>query len=107
SDPELVAQAVASVLGVSEQQKRALADTLLGFLCEKELLLVLDNCEHLIDTCAHLAAQWLQHAPGLRLLATSREALNLAGEAAWVVPPLRLPELVPQSSSAELQPYDA
>lgn len=91
ADPALVPQAVVKSLSIVEQPNRALIDTLLDFLDEKQILLVLDNCEHLTDACAQLATMLLQHGPDLRLLATSREALNIAGEVTWIVPSLQLP----------------
>ena len=92
SDPALLPQAVAAVLGVGEGGgERALAETLTDTLRPKSLLLVWDNCEHLVDACAHLAETLLRACPGLRLLATSREALEIGGEAVLPVPPLALP----------------
>ena len=95
SDPELVPQAVAAALGVrerSEKSEQPFIPSLIDALRSKELLLVLDNCEHLVDACAHLAEVLLGSCPGLRILATSREALGVAGEATWVVPPLSVPD---------------
>jgi predicted ATPase/DNA-binding CsgD family transcriptional regulator len=101
SEPALVPQAVARAVMVSEQPGVPLADTLAEYLREKELLLVLDNCEHLIDACAALAESLLRSCPGLKIVATSREALGVAGEVSWPVPPLSLPD--PDSS----QPAEA
>src|SRR5215210_2998353 len=92
SDPELVPQAVASVLGVREQPGRSIADTLTDHLASRDMLLVLDNCEHLIEACERLAGALLHAGPGLRILATSREALGVAGETVLLVPPLSLPD---------------
>ena len=91
ADPSLVAQAVVSALGVRERRGRSEADLLAEELRDKQLLLVLDNCEHLVDACARLAERLLEEAPGLHVLATSREALGVAGEAAWPVPALAVP----------------
>jgi predicted ATPase len=91
SDPALTPQAVAAALGVHEQPGRALTDTLTDHLRAKDSLLVIDNCEHLVDAAAHLAATLLESCPKLRVLATSREHLSLLGEAVWTVPPLSLP----------------
>jgi predicted ATPase/DNA-binding SARP family transcriptional activator/DNA-binding CsgD family transcriptional regulator len=91
SEPVLVPQAVAGALGISEQPNRSLIDTLVDSLRDKVMLLVLDNCEHLIDACAHLTETLLDSCPRLRILATSREPLNVANEATWPVPPLSLP----------------
>jgi predicted ATPase/class 3 adenylate cyclase len=91
SDPALVPQAVAAVLGVREDPGRALLATLSDALRPKRLLLVLDNCEHLIEACAGLADALLRACPRLQLLATSREALGIAGETPYQVPSLALP----------------
>ena len=93
ADPTLVAQAVAATLGVREQPGRSLTEMLSGYLGSKKLLLVLDNCEHLIEACAELAETLLRSCPELRILATSREALGIAGEISWSVPSLTLPDL--------------
>ena len=91
SDPDLVTQSVASILGVREEPGRALITTLSDYVRTKTLLLILDNCEHLVEACAHLAESLLRAGRGLRILATSREALGIAGEVAWPVPSLTVP----------------
>jgi non-specific serine/threonine protein kinase len=92
SDPSLVPQAVARALDVSEQPGRPLTETLSDFLRPKSLLLMLDNCEHLIEACARLSEDLLHACPNLKILATSREALGIAGETPWRVPSLSLPD---------------
>jgi predicted ATPase/DNA-binding CsgD family transcriptional regulator len=106
TDPLLVPQ-VASALGVSEQPGRSLTDTLSNYLRSKQLLLVLDNCEHLVSACAQLAETLLHACPDLRMLATSREALNIAGETAWIVPSLRVPSTYHLPPIEELVKYEA
>jgi predicted ATPase/DNA-binding SARP family transcriptional activator len=91
SEPALVPQAVASVLAVQEQPGRPLPETLAEFLRSKQLLLVLDNCEHLLSACAELVEALLSGSPELRVLATSRQPLGLAGEVARQVPGLSVP----------------
>ncbi len=91
ADPALVPQAVAAALDVPEAPGRALALTLADALRPRCLLLVLDNCEHLVAACARLADDLLGACPRLTILATSREALGIAGETVWPVPPLALP----------------
>jgi predicted ATPase/DNA-binding CsgD family transcriptional regulator len=93
ADPSLVPQAVASTVGVREQPGRSLTEALSDYLEAKKVLLVLDNCEHLVEACADLAEALLQSCPELRVLTTSREALGIAGEVAWLVPSLGLPDL--------------
>jgi len=96
SDPALVPQKLAAALDVREALSQPLVTTLANHLREKCVLLVLDNCEHLIEACAQLAETLLQACPSLRILATSREVLGLAGETIWRVPPLALPPIGPQ-----------
>src|ERR687887_492332 len=93
SDPSLVPQAVASALGLGEAPGRPLTATLAESLRRKQLLLVLDNCEHLVEACATLADALLGACPDLCVLATSRQPLGLVGEAVWPVPPLSLPDV--------------
>ncbi len=93
ADPTLVPQAVASALGMREQPGRLLVDTLADALRPRRLLLMLDNCEHLVAACALLADGLLRACPDLVILATSREALGIAGETAWRVPSLTLPTM--------------
>ncbi|MFC9973399.1 LuxR C-terminal-related transcriptional regulator [Spirillospora sp. NPDC127200] len=91
--PRPAARRVAAVLGVAEE-RRPLADTIADALGSCPALLVLDNCEHLVAECAELAETLLARCPGLRVLATSREPLRLAGETVWRVPPLEPDEAV-------------
>lgn len=90
NDPGLVAAHIAATLGF-DGGTRAPTDVLRDALCDSERLLVLDNCEHLIDACAAVAELILRDCPRVRILATSREALGVAGERAWLVPVLSLP----------------
>jgi predicted ATPase len=87
-----VPRAVATALGIPEQPRRPLPEVLADALRPRRLLLVLDNCEHLIVACARLADLLLRSCPDLRLLATSREVLGIAGEIDWRVPSLTLAE---------------
>jgi predicted ATPase/DNA-binding CsgD family transcriptional regulator len=92
SDPALVTQAIASVIGVTEIHDQSLSDTLKHALRESQLLLLLDNVEHLLSAAPQVA-ELLSAAPHLRVLATSREPLHLYGEQEYPVPPLELPDL--------------
>ena len=89
SDASLLIGTVAGTLDVHEEVARPLLDTLLEFLRRRRMLLILDNCEHLIEACAAFAEQVLRCSVGTRTLATSREALSVAGEVAWRLPSLR------------------
>lgn len=91
SDAALVSQAVASAVGAREASGRPLTETLVEYLRPRTLLLVLDNCEHLVAACAEFAELLLRACPQLRILTTSREALSIAGETSYLVPSLALP----------------
>jgi non-specific serine/threonine protein kinase len=94
ADKRLVPQAVASVLGVKEAVGRTVGDALVQHLRERQALLILDNCEHLLQGCADLTRQILQAAPRTKLVASSREPLRIAGETTYAVPTLAEGEAV-------------
>jgi predicted ATPase/class 3 adenylate cyclase len=100
TDPRLVPGAVADVLGLREEAGRPLLSTLTDVLRKKALLLILDNCEHVISACAELAEALLRQSTQLRILASSREALGIAGEHPFRVPSLSLPDPRRLSSAA-------
>jgi predicted ATPase/DNA-binding SARP family transcriptional activator len=102
ADPALVPQAVASTLGVREEPGRPLTATLTDFLHARSLLVVLDNCEHLLSACAHLAESLVLTCADLRVLATSRERLGIGGEQLFRVPSLSLPDAALRSSLEDL-----
>ena len=105
TDPALVDDEILRVLDPGSDHGNVTADTLIARLHERAFLLVLDNCEHLVDACAELVHALLRACPRLHVLATSREALGVPGERAWLVPPLALP--TPESPPGELERYDA
>jgi len=107
SDPALVVFAVAEALSVREEPGRPLLTTLLKFLGTRRLLIVLDNCEHLVEACARFAESVLRGCRDARILATSREALNIAGELVWRVPPLETPDPNHRESTDRLNRYSA
>ena len=107
SDPALVPQTVASTLGVPEQPGQLLRETLVAHLRSKSLLLLLDNCEHLLAACRGLAGALLRACPKLQILATSRETLGVDGELTYPVPSLRLPDLRRPAPFARLAEYEA
>jgi predicted ATPase/DNA-binding CsgD family transcriptional regulator len=104
--PEHVVPAVAAAVGVGEEPGRPLLDTLADSFRHRRVLLMLDNCEHLIHECASLCQRLLASAPGLQVVATSREPLHVAAETVWHVPPLGLPPDTPESLEV-LGGYDA
>ena len=94
SDPGLVVEEVTRALGVQDQSGRPLIDALVDYLRSKELLLLLDNCEHLIGAAADVTHRLLENCPDLTILASSREPLGVAGEVVFAVPSLALPDAV-------------
>jgi predicted ATPase/class 3 adenylate cyclase/DNA-binding CsgD family transcriptional regulator len=90
TDPDVVPIAVARAFGLPDQPGRSTADTINRFVADRQMLVVLDNCEHLLDASTELVVALLGAAPGLTLLATSREAIGVAGELGWRVPSLSL-----------------
>jgi predicted ATPase/class 3 adenylate cyclase len=92
ADSQLVPQAVASVLGVKEEAGRPIVEALEKHVKDRQLLLILDNCEHLVDACSELVKQLLQSGPRLKILASSRERLHVAGETTHPVPALAVPD---------------
>jgi non-specific serine/threonine protein kinase len=103
----LVAQEVARALDVHEEAGRPLTDTVRDFLRHRELLILLDNCEHLVEACARWAEDVLHSSAATRILATSREALGIAGEVKWPVPSLRTAAPASDSSPEQLMAYPA
>ncbi len=93
SNPSLVASTVAAALNLPAEVHRPAIDMLCDYLRERELLIILDNCEHLVDACARTVDRLLRAAPKLRIIASSREALGIAGEVSYRVPSLGLPNL--------------
>jgi predicted ATPase/class 3 adenylate cyclase/tetratricopeptide (TPR) repeat protein len=106
-DPELIPQTILTATEVQIQQGRSALDSLIDFLGEKTSLVVLDNCEHLIEACTKLADTLLHSAPNLKILASSREALGVKGEQAWHVPSLSTPDLKHLPATEQLSQYEA
>ena len=107
ADGTLIPQAVAHILGVRESPDQTLAESLRDFLREKQALLVLDNCEHLISACAQLADELLSQCANLRILATSREALGITGETTFPIPTLSFPVLSHMSQLQSLKEFES
>jgi predicted ATPase/DNA-binding CsgD family transcriptional regulator len=106
-DETLVPQTVAATLGLWDLRGRSPEPVLADYLAERRTLLVLDNCEHLVDAAAKLAEMLLRAAPELRIVATSREALDVAGETVLAVPPLATPDPACPVAFSELARYPA
>jgi predicted ATPase/DNA-binding XRE family transcriptional regulator len=93
NEPEFLPQTVAAVFGIPSSSSTSPMESLLHFLKPKTVLLILDNCEHLLDACARLVDTLLKNCPHLKILGTSREALGMLGEASYRVPSLGVPDL--------------
>jgi predicted ATPase/DNA-binding SARP family transcriptional activator len=107
SDPALLPQTIAYTLGLRESSNRPISDILLDFLKDKEILLILDNCEHVIQAAAQFSALSLQACSGLKILANSREKLDIAGEFAFSVPPLSIPQVLQTETWVQWHQYEA
>ncbi len=107
TEGKILPNAVAETLGVLEQPGRPLTDTLVGHLRPRRMLLILDNCEHLVEAAAQFANTLLSACEHLRILATSREALGVAGEVTWLVLSLTVPDAVANSDTRSVARYEA
>jgi predicted ATPase len=107
SDPELLSQACTRVLGIVDEPGQNQVARLEQYLVNKQLLLLLDNCEHLITACASLTQVLMKGCPRLHILATSREALGLVGEYVWQVPTLSTPDLDHLPGAEEVMNFEA
>jgi predicted ATPase/DNA-binding SARP family transcriptional activator len=107
TDEELVPQTIASLFGIVELPGQTILETMVNELGKKTLLLILDNCEHLLDACAQVAETLLKNCPNLKILATSRSILRLEGEASYYVPPLSIPQSHVTQSMEELASNEA
>jgi predicted ATPase/class 3 adenylate cyclase/Tfp pilus assembly protein PilF len=107
TEPNLVPQTVATALGVKEVQGKSITQALIEHLERRHLLLILDNCEHLIDACAKIADALMRHCPQVKILASSREALGIAGEHTYRVPSLTLPDRKAAQTPQMLSTYES
>jgi non-specific serine/threonine protein kinase len=106
-DASSLMDVVAAGLDLRDEPTKPLNEVLIDFLCSRKLLLVLDNCEHVVDAAAKLAETLLRACPDLRVLATSREALGIGGEAVLRLSPLAFPEVDPEPTLGGLPGFDA
>src|SRR5437773_5671244 len=106
-DPALVSDAVMAALGLRDQAASAPRAILLSYLRDKELLLVVDNCEHLLEAAGQVVTDMMKAAPGVRVIVTSREPLSVPGEHVVQVPPLELPPPHAAEPPAQLQQNEA
>jgi serine/threonine-protein kinase PknK len=106
-DPSSLMDVVAAGLDLRDEPAKPLDDVVIDFLCSRKMLLVLDNCEQVVDAAAKLAEALLRACPDLRILATSREALGIGGEAVLRLSPLAFPEVDPEPTLGGLPRFDA
>jgi predicted ATPase/class 3 adenylate cyclase/uncharacterized protein HemY len=107
SEPALLPQAILKVFGLKEELRRSLEDTLCDYLRSKEILIILDNCEHLVKTCAELSENLLSNCPKLKIIATSREALRCEGEQTYGVLSLEVPDPEEKNPPEKLSQYES
>jgi predicted ATPase/class 3 adenylate cyclase len=109
TDPALVPNTLANLLGLREsaETKQSISELVCGYFLARKALLIFDNCEHLIESCAQLADLLLRSCKDVRILASSREALGVAGELAWHVPSLSLPDIKNLPTIEQLSQYEA
>src|SRR6266487_236308 len=107
TDPDLIPQAILSTIGIKEQQGKTPLDMLKEYLHEKQALIVLDNCEHLVSASAQVGNTLLNAALGLKVMASSREALGVKGEVLYPVPSLSLPDIKHLPVIEGLSQYEA
>jgi predicted ATPase/DNA-binding SARP family transcriptional activator/tetratricopeptide (TPR) repeat protein len=107
TDPSLLAQAIVTALGVEGNPQQGALQTLISYLAPRQMLLILDNCEHLIDATAHLVQTILRSCPRLCVLITSRERLNIAAETVYPVQPLALPDTQATLDAQDAAAYPA
>jgi predicted ATPase/class 3 adenylate cyclase len=106
-DPLLVPRTTALAIDLRDEPRRPVIDMLCDYLREKKMLIILDNCEHLVEACARMADRILHAAPQVHILASSREALGIAGEVTYRVPSLGLPDMQYLSPVESLSKYEA
>jgi predicted ATPase/class 3 adenylate cyclase/DNA-binding CsgD family transcriptional regulator len=106
-DPQLVPRTTALAIGLRDEPQRPVIDMLCDYLSRKKMLLILDNCEHLVDACAKMADRILHAAPDVRIFASSRESLGIGGEVTYRVPSLGLPDIEHLPPIESLSQYEA
>lgn len=107
SDPLWVAETVMNSLKIKEEKGKSIQESLISFLANKEMLIIIDNCEHLINECSVFCQLLLEKCPKLKIIATSREALNCDGEQIYRVPALPVPDLAMLDTAEELSQYSS
>ncbi|MBS1517822.1 MAG: tetratricopeptide repeat protein [Bacteroidetes bacterium] len=107
SEPDSLNVELINVFGLKEEPNKNIEEILAEYLLEKEILIILDNCEHIVSACAELAERLLSSCPKLKIIATSREALNCKGEQTYRIPPLSLPDTNYNNTPEQLTQYES
>ena len=107
NDPALLTSTIIDALGIKEESKKSTEETLIDFIKEKEILILLDNCEQLIHACANLTERLLSSCPKLKIIATSREVMNCGGEKIYRIPPLAIPDRNSNNTPEQLAQYES
>jgi len=107
SEPSLISQALINIFGLEEELGKSQEESLTGYLKDKQMLIILDNCEHMIIESAAFAEMLLRNCPLLKIIATSREALMCSGEQTFRVPPLNVPDGSTQVSAEQLMEFES
>lgn len=107
TDPDLIIKEISRILNLKEEPEKDDLEVLKDFLKEKNILLIFDNCEHLLDRCAIIAEKLLSYCPKLKIISTSREPFNIQGEIVYKIPPLSMPEIIRNKSFEELSEFES
>ena len=107
TNPDLILRRILDIFGIAEQQDQSILQSLINHIREKKLLIIMDNCEHLIESSAKVVDTLLNSAQRLTIMASSREALGVNGEMVWYVPSLALPDMKQLPSIEQLSHYEA
>ncbi|MBS1517862.1 MAG: hypothetical protein JSS91_07230 [Bacteroidetes bacterium] len=107
TDPGLIVREISTVLNIKEETDKDLLETLKEYLKDKNILLLFDNCEHLLDKCSSLSQELLTYCPKLKIISTSRMSFNIPGESIYRIPPLSMPENIKKESFETLSGYES
>lgn len=107
TDPDLIVKEISKILNLKEEPERDDLEVLKEYLKDKNILLIFDNCEHLLERCAVITETLLSFCPKLKIISTSREPFNIQGEIIYKIPPLSMPEKIRNKSFEELSDYES
>lgn len=107
TDPDLIVKEISKILNLKEEPERDDLEVLKEYIKDKNILLIFDNCEHLLERCAVITETLLAFCPKLKIISTSREPFNIQGEIIYKIPPLSMPEKIRNKSFEELSDYES